>query len=196
MSQADEAADRWTQHVLEVEDDDLPNLLIECGRLVRLHIRAPSSQEGRARHPRRRRDTRIEFSRAISNKSHVAFDPDHPDERLYLLVAPNAQRELKRNFWDRNTMQPMSLSEVALIAGGRHARRDYPNVLVKPLGVITAVVYFTHKKGDENPADDRSYYIHKMAEISGKFPFLCVDNRGRLWLAGGNYTSPTPGITD
>ena len=70
-------------------------------------------------------------------------------------------------------------------------RHGYPDVMVKPLGAVTAVVYQTHKKGD-----GPSYYIHQMAEISGKFPFLGVDNRGRLWLAGGNYTSPNPGITD
>ena len=187
--------DNWTQHIIEVDDDDLPSHLIECGRLIRLHIRAPSTARTN-RHPRRRRDTKIEFSAAVSKNSHVAFDPNHRDERLYLIVSPQAQAELKKAFWDRSSMKSQSLNDVAEVAGGRHGQRDYPDVLVKPLGVITAVVYRTRKSGDENPEDPRSYYIHKLAEITGKFPFLCVDDRGRLWFVGGNYTSPTPGITD
>ena len=138
----------------------------------------------------------IEFSRSLSNESYVCFDPDQQDERLYLVLSPKAEHELKRNFWDRNPLPSIALGDLAVVAGGRHGRRDYPQVEVKPLGVVKAIVYFTHKKGDENPGDKRSYYIHKMAEISGKFPIVGIDNRGRLWLAGGNYTSPTPGITD
>lgn len=184
--------DEWTQQVVEWDDDDLPGLLIECGRLIRIHVRAPSRTHARSnRHPRRQRDTMIQFSRALSNSSHIAFDPDHPNERLYFLLSNKASNELKHRLWDNNPFTPMPLSEVARVAGGRHARHGYPDVMVKPLGAVTAVVYQTHKKGD-----GPSYYIHQMAEISGKFPFLGVDNRGRLWLAGGNYTSPNPGITD
>jgi hypothetical protein len=56
---------------------------------------------------------------------------------------------------------------------------------------MTAVVYFTQKK-DDGP----SYYIHRMGEMTCYFPLLCCDAKGRLWICGGNYTSPTPGITD
>lgn len=134
----------------------------------------------------------IEFSRSVSEGSHIAYDPDHPYERLYLLVPPGAQQTLSKRFWYENNFHPMNLNEIAMVAGGRHGRRqDYPDIMVKPVGVLTAVVYFTHKKGD-----GPSYYIHKVGELSGKFPFLCCDQIGRLWLAGGNYTSPSPGITD
>jgi hypothetical protein len=67
---------------------------------------------------------------------------------------------------------------------------------VKPIGILTGLVYYTHKKGDENPGNPRSYYIHKMGEMSKFYPILAGDAQGRLWLAGGNYSCPSPGITD
>ena len=175
--------------VKDWNDPDMPDMLIECGRLIRIHVAAP--QAGTRRHPRRNRDTMIEFSRSISSGAHIAFDPDHPHERLYLLVPPRARHVLRERFWEQNTAPAMNLNQAAAIAGGRHAKNDYPQIQVKPIGVMTAVVYFTDKKGD-----GKSYYIHKMGEVSHHYPILCVDASGRLWIAGGNYTSPTPGITD
>ena len=134
----------------------------------------------------------IELSRRASAKSFIAFDPDHPDERLYLLLDRSASPAIKHRFWDENHVPSLPLADAARLAGGRHGKRDdYPSVAVKPVGVLTALVYYTHKKGD-----GPSYYIHKMGELSHNFPILCVDSEGRLWLAGGNYTCPTPGITD
>lgn len=184
--------------VMDWGDNDYPPMLIECGRLVRLQFRAPQPvAKSNRRHPRRRRDTMIEFSLSRSNNSHIAYDPDHPDERLYLLIDPRARPTLAKRFWGQNNMAPQRLNDLAATAGGRHGkRRDYPNVTVKPFGVLTAVVYYTHKKGDENPNDPRSYYIHQVGEVSKHMPILAADSKGRLWLAGGNYTSPSPGITD
>jgi len=177
-----------SQKVVDWKDPDMPPTLIECGRLIRMHVRAP----GGGTHPRRKRDTMIELSRSTSANSHVAFDPEHPDERLYLLLSPSARPTIKERFWDHNNLPATNLNQMAAHAGGRHGkRRDYPSVAVKPVGVLTAVVYYTHKKGD-----GPSYYIHQMGELSHNFPILCVDKKGRLWLAGGNYTCPSPGITD
>ena len=179
------------QKVVDWNDPDMPATLIECGRLIRLHIRAPNSR-GKRTHPRRKRDTMIELSRRASANSHLAYDPDHPQERLYLLVDKSALPALKKRFWTDNPMAPLPLGQMARLAGGRHGKRDdYPPVMVKPVGVLTDLVYYTHKKGD-----GPSYYIHKMGELSHHFPVLCVDEQGRPWLAGGNYTCPTPGITD
>ncbi len=186
------------QQVIDWGDNDFPPMLIECGRLVRLHVRSPEGARSNRIHPRRKRDSMIEFSKNVSTNSHVAYDPDHPDERLYLLVDPAASKTLAKRFWNDNGMASMPLAHLASIAGGKHGKRrdDYPQVMVKPVGVLTALVYYTHKKGDENPGNDRSYYIHQMGELSKHFPFLAVDAHGRLWLAGGNYTCPSPGITD
>ena len=182
--------------VIDWNDKDYPRMLIECGRLIRLHVRCPE-EAGSPRHPLRRRDAMIELSQSASRNSHIAFDPEHADERLYLLVDPKASRTIARRFWDENEARPIPLGRLAMIAGGRHGKKnDYPNVVVKPIGILTNVVYYTHKKGDENLHDPRSYYIHAMGELSHYYPVLACDERGRLWLAGGNYTSPTPGITD
>ena len=187
--------DNLNQKVKHWDDPDYPNMLVECGRLIRMHVRLPKSNP--RRHPRRDRDSMIELSQRISEQSFVAFDLEHPHQRLYLLTPDAVREEIRRKFWEDNSFRPLPLKDVAMRAGGRHGKMsDYPNVMVKPIGVLTAVVYRTHKKGDEMPGEPRSYYIHRMAEITGYFPFLCVDSKGRLWLAGGSYTSPVPGITD
>lgn len=173
--------------VIDWDDPDLPENMIECGRLVRVHFRAPASVN-----PRRERDTMVEFARPVARRSHVVYDPSHPSERLYLLVSPAATGRLAERFYDQNTAPEVPLGQLALMVGGRHGKvDDYPNVMVKPIGVMTALVYHTHKK-DDGP----SYYIHKMGEESSHYPVLACDNQGRLWIAGGNYTCPTPGITD
>jgi len=55
----------------------------------------------------------------------------------------------------------------------------------------TFYVYFTDKKGD-GPNE----YIHRSGEDSGKRPWLTIDESGRFWVAGGNYSVPDGGITD
>lgn len=180
--------------VVDWNDKDMPRMLIECGKLVRLHVRLPRHPD--SKHPRRRRDPRIEFSRAVSQHAHIAYDPQHPYERLYLLIPKSQRQTLKKKFWDNNSMPPQPLNQLAQIAGGKHGNlNDYPNILCKPLGVLTAVVYYTAKKGDA-PEDGGSFYIHEVGELSHRYPFLCIDKQGRLWLAGGSTTSPPAGITD
>ena len=174
-----------------------PKKVCVCGTLIRLHVRAPKGCSGSAPHPRRQRDTMIEFSRSVSMGSYIGWDPAHPHQRLYMFVSPGARPALQRRFWDQNAIAPRSLPHVASLAGGRHGRRgDYAPCAVKPIGVLTAVVYRVRKRGDENPGDPKSYYIHRMGELSHHFPILCIDREGRLFLAGGNYTVPTQGITD
>jgi hypothetical protein len=184
------------RQAVDWNDPDMPRMLIECGRLVRMHARLPRNIAGLA-HPRRRRDTMIEFSRNVSPAAHIAYDPSHPHERLYLLIPQSQQGTIKQRFWDRiPDDQIRDLNDWATIAGGRHARkRDYPHIRVKPIGILTGVVYYTAKKGDA-PRHSGSFYIHHVGELSAVYPILCVDQQGRLWLAGGNYTSPPPGITD
>lgn len=196
--------------VMDVSDPDMPPChnghrgacskqckcaLIGIGRLIRLQFRAPRAIS--QPHPRRKRDSMIQFSRDLSSNAFVAYDPDDSGERLYLIIPSQATSVLKRRFWDENPLDEMPLGRAAKIAGGRHARPEsYPDVHVKPVGVLTAIVYFTHKKGDENEKDERSFYLHKLGELTHFYPFLCCDNRGRMFVAGGNYTAPTPGITD
>jgi hypothetical protein len=179
--------------LVEWDDPDYPDgVLIECGNLARIHFRAPSrGSSNRQAHPRRRRDTTVALTTAQAAQSYLAFDPEHAFDRLYMLIAGRARKSLAARFWGENTVRPRPLAEWAMLAGGRHAQGGYPTVIAKPVGVMTAVVYYTDKK-DDGP----SYYIHRMGEMSCYFPILCCDDRGRLWVCGGNYTSPTPGITD
>ena len=184
--------DDWTWRtgapVHAVEWDDFGDLnLVECGRLVRLHFRAP-----RKGHPRRERDTMFELARPVARRSFLTFDADHPNQRLYLCVAPEATPHIAQRFWAENNVPAMALGHVAALAGGRHGKSDdYPDVMVKPVGLLTAIVYHTDKNGD-----GPSYYIHQMAEESCYYPFLVADAEGRFWVAGGNYTCPVQGITD
>lgn len=85
----------------------------------------------------------------------------------------------------------MPLSDLAKAVGGRHGGQEYGDIVAAPLGILTHLVYATEKQGD-----GFNNYIHKLGEESGIRPALAADNAGRLWIVGGNYTSPTPGITD
>lgn len=178
--------------VIDCNDNDKPRALVQCGNLIRFHIRTPQTMTNPSTHPRRSRDPQIQLSRTLSANSHLAYDPNHPDQRLYCILDPRVMQFNRANFWNNNTAPEINLNDLAMAIGSRHGkRRDYPNVMVKPVGAVTAVVYFTDKEGD-----GPSYYIHKMAEISGGFPALAVDEKGRFWFAGGSYTTPNPGITD
>lgn len=176
------------KHVIQWDDPDYPEgELVECGRLVELHVREPGQ----------RRDTIIRLNRKEGNGSHLAFDPEHPNQRLYILSHPDFRARMLGEFRQNpdysggSKYRVMPLVEIAKRAGGRHASRDYADVDAAPVGILTHVVYATEKKGD-----GYSQYIHKLGEESGIRPVLAVDGEGRLWVAGGNYTSPTPGITD
>lgn len=176
------------KQTIEWDDPDYPEgELVECGRLVELHVREPGQ----------RRDTILRLNRKEGNGSHLVFDPNHPNQRLYILSHPDFRARVLQTYrrnpdYEGGTKyRSMPLSEIAKLVGGRHATRDYPNVKASPVGILTHVVYATEKRGD-----GYSQYIHKLGEESGIRPVLAADTEGRLWIVGGNYTSPTPGITD
>lgn len=180
--------------VKEWKDEDVdgalhgPNgELIETGRLVELHFREPG----------KRKDTVVRLNRGEANGSHLSFDPHHPSQRLYIHSHPKFAERMHQkylqddHFEGGSRHQAMPLKQAAKIVGGRHGTSDYPDVMVTPIGILTHVVYATEKKGD-----GFSFYIHKLGEESGLRPALTIDDKGRMWIAGGAYTSPTPGITD
>lgn len=167
---------------IEWHDPDMPDYLVEIGRLWELHVV-----------PLRGAPCIIEIADAHKNASFAAFDPHHGDQRIYLLLPP-AVRAVAARLPEQMGGAPASLASIAHKVGGRHAADDYPNLRVTPLGVLTDLVYRTWKKGDDD-ATRGSSYIHAMGEDGGIPPALTVDATGRLWLAGGSYTCPTPGIT-
>ena len=173
-------------HAVELEwkDDRLPPILIECGRLTELHFRPLSRANPK------RKDKILRLNKREANKSHVVYDPDHKHQRLYLLVAPEVRKQLKKEY--RNLSEDsLSLKELALLSEGKHATNDYPDVDVKPLGILTHIVYTTTKI-----PDGLSHYIHEMGEESGIQPILALSKEGEPFIAGGDYTVPVPGITN
>ena len=166
----------------EWKDNHLPKgSLVECGRLVEVHYREPGKQK----------DTIIRLSRDEGNGSHLVFDPRHPCQRLYILSHKKFAERMRQQHLTNPKYQAKPLRDLAKIAGGRHAMNDYPKVEATPLGVFTHVVYACEKQGD-----GYSFYIHELGEESGKAPIIALDERGRMWVCGGNYTVPNPGITD
>tara|TARA_R110002060_G_scaffold47141_1_gene58256 strand:- start:640 stop:1206 length:567 start_codon:yes stop_codon:yes gene_type:complete len=166
---------------LEVEwdDPDIPETLIGIGNLHELHVR-PLGGSGKA-------DELVAQDHA---NCWIGFDPDHPHERLYLLLSPEVQADVKSKLVDGDG-EWWDLGALAEAAGGKQADHPYPEIEVQPVGELTHVVYYTKKKGD-----GLSQYIHEFGEESGILPVLAADKDGRLWIAGGNMTSPYAGITD
>lgn len=174
--------------VIEWDDPDYPEgELVECGRLVEVHFREPGQK----------RDTVIRLTKKERDASHLVFDPNHPSQQLYILSSPEFASRM-RNSYRKNPeysggskYRVMPLSDLAKAVGGRHGGQEYGDIVAAPLGILTHLVYATEKQGD-----GFNNYIHKLGEESGIRPALAADNAGRLWIVGGNYTSPTPGITD
>ena len=181
---------------IDIDDPDLPDELVEWGRLKELHFRPLNSKMLKkdsvlSLDNPKKESLKYKLNKKEANKSHLAYDPHHRFGRLYTIVAPAVAKQNLKNFWNKSPLTPIPLDEIAVHMGGRHGTEDYPDVDVKPVGVLTHVVYACEKKGD-----GYSFYIHHMGEESGVQPALCVDAQGRLHIAGGNYESLTPGITD
>ena len=188
-----QAYEKWhwgiaPKKVFDWNDADVPEDLIECGRLVELHFREPGQ----------RKDTVIKIPRVEANGSHLCFDPEHAYGRLYILPHPAFQEKMQKKYHEDDRYQggskyrSLPLVDLAAAVGGRHATNDYPDVDASPIGILTHVVYATEKKGD-----GYSFYIHKLGEETGVRPCLAVDAKGRLWICGGAYRgNPTAGVTD
>lgn len=168
---------------VSIPDPEYPDYMIECGRLVQLRYRL-SGQQGR--------DLKIGFTRDAAKSSHVAYNHRAPYQLYLIHRRASDRRNNKVMFWDRNPAQPTRLKTIAERVGGRHAADPYPHLAVKPVGVLTGVLYSTTKKGDGGRA-----YLHPMGEENGIAPMLCIDSQGRFWVAGGNYRAQNlAGIED
>ena len=185
----EEVYEKWhwglgAKQEIDIDDDDLPDTLVECGRLAELHFWPVDGRTAR-------KDKQLRLPEKIANNSHLAFDPDHAFDRLYTILDPKYQKKIKKGYWDRSSTKIFNPADIAQAVGGKHATNDYPDIEVKPIGILRNIVYACDKKGD-----GFSLYIHKMGEETGIKPVLCVDKWGRLWIIGGDYTSPIPGITN
>lgn len=173
--------------VFEIEDDDLPERLVGCGRLIAFRYRVPLTGDVR-------RNPSKEFRVLPTEQKNcfLFFDLDDRDQRLYPYLSDRARDSAAAEYYDPNPFAEISLPQLARDVGGRQSRGvPYPKVMVKPIGVASAAVYEAEKRDD-----GKSLYIHRFGEESGIRPVLAIGNDGRLWLAGGDYTCPTPGITN
>ena len=167
---------------IEWPDTDYPDRMVEIGRLLELHV-----------NPDQGKPYKIILSEPDYEDAFVTFDQDHPDQRIYIAMRPRLQSRMRhelRKLRRGNPPKRLKLAALAKQIGSRHGTSDYPDIAVEPLGRLTHVVYFTDKKGD-----GLSGYIHEMGEEGGITPAIAVDDEGRLWLAGGSYDCPPPGIT-
>lgn len=197
----------WGNPATHTRDFDVPGLsenhpLVEAGLLTELHfdpvdglnlhmIKTKSLHEEAARMGNEPAELAvIEVPLSDYNNNHLSFDPKHKYQRLYILLSKTSKRDAQK-LWDAlPTRSEIKLKALAKEIGGHH-QHGYPNVTVKPLGILYYVSYFTHKKGD----DPASKYIHRMGEEGGIEPALAVSADGNLWIVGGGYTCPNNGIT-
>jgi hypothetical protein len=177
--------ERWTRwhwgekptRVIEVDDPDMPRRLIEIGTLVGFRIKRDGPY--------------VEWlvPKTHAKTAHVAFDMDHRFQRIHLVVPPALRKVTLRDLWVHGAPTRL-LADVAEAVGAKHGTRDYPRVHVQVVGAAPAIIYATTKRGD-----GYSNYIHALGEDGGVQPMLAISADGRLWLAGGSYTCPYPGIS-
>lgn len=120
----------------------------------------------------------------------IAFDPNHPHERLHIILTPDYREQVRMQMKHARPIVP--IQAIAKKAGGTHVRYPLPNVQGTPLGVLESVTYWTHKQGDPP-----SLYEHEFGKehSRGVKPILGADVSGRMWVCGGSYTCPLAGIT-
>lgn len=181
------------ERVYELDDPDLPDHLIEMGKLRLLRVRSGNTWlclDFGTTGPSLPGNT-VKLSSAGPTNI-VAFTHDKA-ERLYFVLNRATQKRASKLILSEMPFYP--LGEVHAWVGGRQSRYPYPTetseILVQCLGYLWDVVYHTEKQGD-----GMVEYHHKMGEEGGQKPILCLDEEGRLWLAGGAYSVPDPGITD
>lgn len=169
--------------VIDWKDPDVPDPLVEIGRLLELHLR-----QGKNRFV-------LTTDKQDVDTTHLAFDPAHVQQRLYLLIPQPYRRAVRRLIDPEGGFFP--LSQMAANCPETTQGTGYPAVRAQYLGHLTNITYLTHKKGD-----GVSQYIHEFGEEDEakgdepRLPVVMADTTGRLWVVGGAYTCPNPGITN
>lgn len=131
----------------------------------------------------------------LPKTSILAYDKDHPRERLYVILPKQTREEIRNGMKGVPDSKLYWLQEIAESTGGDHADYELPELLAYPLGVLQAVVYYTYKRGEEGdkPWEYKHDFGHEHSD--GIRPILAADVSGRLWICGGSYRVPAPGIT-
>jgi hypothetical protein len=164
--------------IVTYDDPDLPESLVEMGRLAELHIAPESGPE-----------YVLEVDPEDMEDCHLLYDTNHEHQRLYVILPPKVMRKMRGKAIQAKTNPAVSLKDLARKAKGHHSRGAYPDIKVRPLGRLINGVYATNKKGDGS-----SLYVHRFGEEGGIEPIIGVDNKGRIWFAGGSYHVTPSGI--
>lgn len=172
--------------VIEVQDPLLPDLLAEMGQLKEISVNPLGVQGGVSRQV-----VPIRFPGVQDNR--LCYCPEL--ERLYPVLTPTTMGKLSSRY--TSSKAPWYwLKDVAKHVGGDQCRAGrWAKVKVQVLGPYHEVIYYTAKNGDAEEKRGVDY-VHLAGEEGGIRPYLCIDDKGRLWFAGGDYTVPPEGITD
>lgn len=178
--------DSYTEHhwgitpetAYHVQDDFLPEELVEMGKLISLRVRTFDGRE-----------LDLDFHRRDDTMVTFAQTEDH---RLYLVFPEFVHDWVRKTFWTSSRAKAQKLDTIAHRADGRQNDFTYPRGMAKPIGVLTHVIYETHKKGD----GPDTHYQHEMGEESGLPPILAADAEGRLLILGGDYDVIPDGIVN
>ena len=197
---AKERFKRWhwgkgATHKIEIDDDRFPDEMVEIGRLMELRFNRPELKQNPSSNTVQDNLMTLEVDQESINENYVVFDHNHSSDRIYFILNPSTMNDLKKLYKELDD-DPINMNDLAVQVGGRHSkRRDYPDEMVKPIGYLSHLVYYTHKVGDDDGIG--SGYVHQMGEEKGGVePIIAVSKDGNLWMLGGSYYCPYAGITN
>lgn len=183
-------------HKIQIDDPRFPDEMVEIGKLMELRFNRPELRSN----PKGKDEVietpmSIEIDNSSINECYVVFDHNHKKDRIYFILNADTMKDLKE-LYHKLDDEPVEMHELASKVGGWHSKmNDYPTGVVKPLGYLSDLVYYTHKVGDDDGVG--SGYIHKMGEEKGGVePIIAISPDGNLWMLGGSYYCPYAGITN
>lgn len=125
----------------------------------------------------------------------LAYDADHPHDRLYIISSPALREQTRRLMKGVPAEELHWLQDIAEHTRGTHAAYPMPELLGRAIGVLQAIVYYTYKRGEEGEKPWEYKHDFGKEHSKGIRPILAADVSGRFWICGGSYTVPAPGIT-
>lgn len=123
----------------------------------------------------------------------LGFDPFHPHERIHIVLSRSMREHVRKIMKQAPATFP--LQALSKATGGTHALFRLPRLEGAPIGVVQKAAYDTLKLGEENGASNVYEHAFGHEHSRGIKPALVGDASGRLWLVGGSYTCPDPGVT-
>lgn len=164
-------------HRFDVDDPDLPtDPMTEMGKVLEMGFETEDTEGF------------VQFGAG----NILCFHPGD-SRRLFVVCTDHQMRYNQEHIWQEDG-DVYELREAFSEVGGRQAKfmrkPAVPKIEVQIIGDLSYVIYRTPKEGDLEDGEP-AMYDH---EFEDPQPLLCIDNRGRLWVAGGGYTVKEHGI--